>query len=183
VTLAISLLLGAFLWRTSSQVIEKSKVVSEQGRITIQTVYGDNPELAKSYADEAAKSDAMVLAQQRSMMTGIVGGLGVLVVLIGLLGIFVTHKVAGPVHKMKFLLRNVAEGRLHFSVRALRKGDELQDFFEEFIVMIDKVKARRRAEIARLDEGIAAARASGVEAAALEKLEAFRDSLQRSLEY
>ena len=39
------------------------------------------------------------------MLYALVGGLTVLVVLIGLLGIYFTHKVAGPIYKMKMLLK------------------------------------------------------------------------------
>ena len=63
------------------------------------------------------------------MLESLVGGLALMVVLIGLLGIYFTHKVAGPVYKMKRLLKQVGKGDLHVDAR-LRKGDELQDFFD-----------------------------------------------------
>jgi hypothetical protein len=54
-----------------------------------------------------------------------------LVLVIGLAGVVVTHKIAGPVFKMKRLLGELA--KCHFRVVArLRKGDELQDFFDAF---------------------------------------------------
>ena len=58
-----------------------------------------------------------------------------MVVLIGLLGIYFTHKVAGPVYKMKRLLKQVGQGNLRVEAR-LRKGDELQDFFDTFTQMV-----------------------------------------------
>ena len=69
------------------------------------------------------------ISQQTTMLTSLVAGLALLVVLIGVLGIYFTHKVVGPIYKMKMLLRQVGDGKLNFYGK-LRKGDELQDFFD-----------------------------------------------------
>jgi hypothetical protein len=51
---------------------------------------------------------------------------------------------------MKRLLRHVGEGKLVVRER-LRKGDELQDFFEVFERMVAELRQRQEAEIARVD--------------------------------
>ena len=66
-----------------------------------------------------------------------------MVILIGLLGIYFTHKVVGPIYKMKLLLRQVGDGKLTFR-GGLRKGDELQDFFEVFASMVEQLKRDKR---------------------------------------
>jgi nitrogen fixation/metabolism regulation signal transduction histidine kinase len=63
-----------------------------------------------------------------------------MVVAIGLFGIYFTHKVAGPVFKMKRLLRQVGEGDLRVEAR-LRKGDELKSFFDAFTRMVGGLRA------------------------------------------
>ena len=50
------------------------------------------------------------------------------------MGIVITHRIVGPVHKMKRLLRRVSTGRLAIEER-LRKGDELEDLFDTFLQM------------------------------------------------
>ncbi len=197
VALLISVVLGVFLWRTSNhvveesnQVVEESKKVSDVVKMQIKDdpIYGDNPELMKSFNDSASDSDnkvatqqGKVAAQQRVMMGSVVGGLTLLVVLIGLVGIYITHKVAGPIHKMKLLLGQVAQGKVNFPRRGLRKGDELQHFFDEFLKMADDLKARQQKEVELLEAGIASAKAGGATDEALAKIVALRDDMKRPL--
>ena len=82
-----------------------------------------------------------------------------MVVLIGLLGIYITHKVAGPVYKMTRLLKQVGEGNLHVDAR-LRKGDELRDFFETFTRMVGGLRAIEKRQLSEI-EGALAARERG----------------------
>ena len=197
VALLISVVLGVFLWRTSGKVVEESNVVVEESKkvsdvvkmqINNDPVYGDNPELMKSFTESSADSDnrvaaqqGKVVAQQRIMLGSVVGGLTLLVMLIGLVGIYITHKVAGPIHKMKLLLGQVSQGKLNFPRRGLRKGDELQHFFDTFLKMADDLKARQQANVDALDAGIDAAKTAGASESALTKLVALRDQMKGSL--
>jgi hypothetical protein len=182
-TLLLSVILGVFLYTTSNKVVEESKTVSDMVKMQIKDdpVYGSDPDLAKAVSDSTGDSDNKVLKQQRAMMTGVVGGLTVLVLLIGLLGIYFTHKVAGPVHKMKGLLIQVGEGKLVFS-SGLRKGDELQDFFETFQTMVGKLRERQVRDIELLDAALTEAKASGASEVSLVKIIEVRDEMKRSLE-
>jgi nitrate/nitrite-specific signal transduction histidine kinase len=206
VALVLSLILGGFLWWTSSKVIEQSQRSVEQGRemvrqgqetvergkqvivqsqkvsqvvaMNIAKEYKDDPELAKTFADEAKKDedklkeeqsrlerDAAVLSQrahdleeqakdvanqQRTLLLSLVAVLTLLVVAVGLLGIVFTHKVAGPIFKMTRLLRQVGTGKLVVRER-LRRGDELQSFFETFERMVDDLRSRQMAKLATVD--------------------------------
>ena len=83
----------------------------------------------------------------------IVSALLLLVLGIGLAGVVVTHKVAGPVFKMKRLLGELAKG--HFRVVArLRKGDELQYFFDAFNEAAEQLERRQQDEIQRIEDVI-----------------------------
>ena len=197
VALLISIVLGVFLWRTSGKVVEESARVVEESKkvsdvvkmqIKDDPIYGDNPELMKSFNESAADSDNKVAqqqdkvaAQQRVMLGSVVGGLSLLVVLIGLVGIYITHKIAGPIYKMKTLLRQVGEGKLNFR-GGLRKGDELQHFFEAFQLMADSLRERQRNEIETLEAGIASAKAGGASEESLAKIVTVRDAMKKSLE-
>src|SRR5207247_1672345 len=68
--------------------------------------------------------------------------------------IIFTHKVAGPIFKMKRLLREIGKGRLVIRER-LRKGDELVHFFLTFEEMVQDLRDKQAREIAQLDGAIA----------------------------
>lgn len=184
VALLISIVLGVLLWRSSNKVVDESSKVSDVVKMSIKNdpIYGDNPELMKSFNDSSSESDNRVAQQQKAMLGSVVGGLTLLVVLIGLLGIFITHKVAGPIYKMKRLLKEVGDGKLSFPRGGLRKGDELQHFFDAFLKMADQLKARQRNEVEILEAGIASAKSAGATDESLAKIVAVRDEMKRALE-
>src|SRR5439155_397243 len=97
---------------------------------------------AKSLEDQAGLLEAKsqdIERGQRNMFIGLVISLLVLVIAIGLAGIVFTHKIAGPIFKMKRLMREVGGGKLVLRER-LRKGDELQHFFETFEKMVEQMR-------------------------------------------
>jgi len=198
VAVVISGILGAFLYKTSREVLAESqrvvvesKKVSDVVKMSIKDdpIYSENPELAASFQQASADSDRQLLDQQRTlvkqqetMLYSLVGGLALMVVLIGLLGIYFTHKVAGPIYKMKMLLRQVGEGKLVFQGR-LRKGDELQDFFDAFAVMVERLRERQQHEVDQLDAALRIA--SGNAAAnqeSIAKVQTVRDEMKRALD-
>ena len=71
------------------------------------------------------------------------------VLAVSALGIVITHKVVGPVFKLKRLLREVGNGALSVHER-LRKGDELSDLFDTFLAMVDSLRRSQEAELDRL---------------------------------
>jgi nitrogen fixation/metabolism regulation signal transduction histidine kinase len=177
--LLISIALGVLVWETSTEVIVQGQKTVERGQqvvvqsrrvsqvvsMNIAKCYPDDPELAKTFGDGASddekklteeqqrlEHDATFLGQQqRQLFGGLVTILSVLVIAVGVVGIVFTHKVAGPIFKMKRLLRQVGEGKLVVRER-LRKGDELQHFFEVFEGMVGELRKRQEAEIARVDK-------------------------------
>lgn len=208
VALAISLLMGVFLFRTSAKVTEQSVQVIQQGEKQIEESvtssklvamqmmekYADEPALAKNFKEEDDKRQAALMKQrdelkaqalktqeqQTTMKITLIGGLFLLVFFIGILGIFFTHKVVGPIHMMKNLLRQVGDGKLNFN-RKPRKGDELQDFFMVFAEMVEKLKARQAEEVATLEAAMAEAKATGASDAAIAKIASVRDEMQSAL--
>jgi nitrogen fixation/metabolism regulation signal transduction histidine kinase len=185
------------------EVVAESQKVSAvvQMNIIKDPVYSDSPALLEAFKADAAQQDerlktqqehlqrqaaelkqqaAELSAQQRNMLLTLCGALALLVVLIGLAGIIVTHRVAGPIHKMKTNLKAVAAGRLRVPT-PLRKGDELVDFFEAFRGMVISLRERQEAEIAKLDRAIAALEAKAAPAE-LEALHSLRRDMEAALE-
>ena len=195
VALIVSVLLGGFLYTTSlevvaesAQVVEESKKVSDVVTMSIKDNYGQDTELASAFTEEASKQDQKLVEkqkalvrQQQKMLVALVGALVLLVVLIGLCGIWFTHKIAGPVYKMKMLLRQVGDGKLVFH-GSLRKGDELQDFFEAFSSMVEKLRERQAKEVEQLDAALRMASEAGASEASLAKVELVRDEMKRAID-
>jgi methyl-accepting chemotaxis protein len=63
----------------------------------------------------------------------------IFVFLIGVLSIFVSHKIAGPVYRLERSAKILASGDLTHSVK-LRHGDELRDLEEAFNSMSDSLR-------------------------------------------
>jgi len=178
---AAAALLGGFLWSTSSarqaeaeQAVEARSRAAQASRELGKAAL--NQELLDRFDDPAFKTQLLarakavdeqyekerqaviaqhetLLARQRNLTLVIVLGLGALVLLVGAGSIVATHKIVGPVFRMKRLLREVADGRLN-EPAPLRKGDELQELFEEYDRMVRAQKERR----ARLEEECEGAR-------------------------
>ncbi len=209
VAFVISAIMGVFLYRTSSEVTAESQKVIAQGdelikesqknsdlvKMQIKKEYADAPELADTFNKSAADLDKQLedkhkfllaqqqatIAQQKTMLMSLVAGLLLLVVLIGLLGIYFTHKVVGPIYKMKLLLKQVGDGKLNFYGK-LRKGDELQDFFLVFEAMVTKLKDRQRGEVETLEAAIEEAKKSGASDEAIAKIKGVRDEMAAALD-
>jgi len=169
VAIAISAVMGVVLYKTtravvdeSSAAVEESRKVSEVSRMNVREFAPDSPELMAEFNNEVLAHDkafvdrqAMLLQQQQMMLKSLVGGLALMVVAIGLLGIYFTHKVAGPVFKMKKLLKRVGEGHLQFDAK-LRKGDELVDFFDAFTQMVSGLREMEANQLADVESAIQA---------------------------
>jgi nitrogen fixation/metabolism regulation signal transduction histidine kinase len=208
VAVAISGVMGAVLYSTtramvrestkvveqSQKVAEESQKVSEVSRMNVRDLASDSPELLAEFNKEAAEHDTTMASQQRAIaenqamlvsrqevvIASLVGGLALMVVLIGLLGIYFTHKVAGPVYKMKRLLRQVGKGNLRVEAR-LRKGDELQDFFDEFTQMVAGLRDLEKKQLDELDKALDALDRGAVHTASA-SLGRVRDAMKRTLD-
>jgi nitrogen fixation/metabolism regulation signal transduction histidine kinase len=159
------------------EVVGESQKVSAvvQMNIIKDPVYADNPALLEAFKTDAENQDERLKQQQqalesqaaglkkqsaaleqrqRTMFTTLLAALVLLVLGIGVAGIMVTHRVAGPIFKMKRQIRELGDGYLKLPGK-LRKGDELVDFFETFEQTVKKLRARQEKEIEMLDTAVA----------------------------
>lgn len=137
----------------------------------------NNPSLAD---EDAAYFENLAAAEDRKVAISILGGIGMMIILLGITGIVITHRMAGPIYKMKRLIREVAGGDLSIKP-GLRKGDEFQDLSDVFSQMVLALREQQADEIAELDSAIAAARAAGLKGADLEHLVSLRERMQARL--
>ncbi|HMI88244.1 MAG TPA: HAMP domain-containing protein [Polyangiaceae bacterium] len=185
------------------EVVRESQKVSAVVHMNIvkDPVYGSNPELAAVFNESAREqderlkdqqdkleSDALSLQkrsqdlgrQQNYMFVVLISLLSLLVAGVGVAGIIVTHRVAGPIYKMKRLLGYVGDGHLMLTEK-LRKGDELQHFFDAFEKMVNSLRKRQESEIDLLDRAIAELQGT-VSDEHLTQLRALRREMQDALE-
>ncbi len=193
VALVISGVMGAVIYETtgavvaeSSALVDESRKVSEVSRMNVKDFAPDSPALLSEFNREADAHDkaisdqqASLIRRQQRLIASLVGGLALMVVLIGLLGIFFTHKVAGPVYKMSGLLKRVGEGQLQVAA-SLRRGDELQSFFDTFTAMVASLRDREKAKLEQVEKALAALERGATDEAAA-ALTGARDTMKRRL--
>lgn len=63
-------------------------------------------------------------------------GIGGIILLFGAVSIFITHKIAGPLYRLKKSLSEINEGNLDVKVK-LRKRDDLKDLAEQVNMLVD----------------------------------------------
>ncbi|MCK6587118.1 MAG: HAMP domain-containing protein [Polyangiaceae bacterium] len=141
------------------KAFEEDTVDDERKRKEEQDRLVSDAASLKEWAAQLEQQANEVERQQRDIGLGLLVVLSLLVVCVGLAGIVFTHKVAGPIYKMKRLLPQVGEGKLIVRER-LRRGDELHDFFAAFEKMVDDLRHRKETEIATIDKALAKLEAS-----------------------
>ncbi len=96
---------------------------------------------------------ALVERSDRLLLGAFAAIAGLLAAALGLLGVVITHRIAGPVFVMGHYLRVLADGRFP-RMRTLRRSDELKGFFQTFIDAVDLMKVREAKHTAALEDAI-----------------------------
>jgi nitrogen fixation/metabolism regulation signal transduction histidine kinase len=193
---------GAEANKAGQEAVDQSNALNTKLEMDAMKGYGDDPGLiaivkdankaqtdaitarAKQLQDQKIKLENQRVAlenQARTLMLTLGGLLTALVVLLGIGGIITTHKIVGPIFKMKRLLREVGDGNLTVQGH-LRKGDELHEFFHVFTTMVEKLRHRQEREIKILDGAIELAEKSNADEALLTRMRALRADMHAALE-
>ena len=138
VTAIVAIALGVLLYHT---VRENS-----------QLIMMDNPD-----ANEAVQ--AILRDQDRGLIYRIAGmlfGMVATMALVGtVIGIFVTHQIAGPALVLTRALNFIAQGKLPV-LRPLRKGDELGELFEALHASVARLEQEMRGDAETIERVTAA---------------------------
>jgi hypothetical protein len=167
--IAVAIILTAALgWKIFDAVRETSKIISMTGLV--------DPTTAGELQEQFSQADRVVI-------WGMAGFGVVLVLSIAGVGIWITHKVAGPLYNIARVLGRIRDNQLAPPLRALRKGDELQDFYTTFREMHEALRARASADAQLLGEVIAALEAAegATPAAVLERIRQSKRDKETSL--
>jgi hypothetical protein len=100
--------------------------------------------------------NAQFAANDRVVLWGIIGFGVLLVVTVTAAGIWMTHKIAGPLHNIGSAFGRVRDNKLPSDMGNLRKGDELQAFHAGFREMYEAIRARVVNDTEVLDRAIVA---------------------------
>jgi len=132
--------------------------------------------------DEVAQKDIIdsFYARDRLLLLSIVGFGTLLSLILAGYGIVITHKVAGPLYKISTYYAKMREGHLG-PVYNLRKGDQLQEHFEQFRTMHEAVRKRTQEEVEQLAKAIAGLEAAGASGEHIEALRALKKKKEDSL--
>jgi nitrogen fixation/metabolism regulation signal transduction histidine kinase len=93
-------------------------------------------------------------------------------VFIGLASIVTTHRIVGPLFRVKRMANEVSAGKLRPPQYGLRPGDELKDVFEAFAGMVGYLRQRQEADLKAVEGALAVAKEKGQDTTVLEKLRA-----------
>jgi hypothetical protein len=176
-TVLVAAVLGAFLVRQSSLLFAEMEqaVEARSGAVEASKELGhavlagklleryEDPAFAQQLEAESAAIDrqyeqerAAILLQrselvlrQRLTLWGLAAALVALVAAVGLASIVATHRIAGPVFRLKRMTRDICAGALKVPDRKLRDSDELKEVFELFGQMVHSL---RESEQGTLDE-------------------------------
>jgi nitrogen fixation/metabolism regulation signal transduction histidine kinase len=206
VVLAVIVVLGAMIWRTASVASQQATNAATQAELALKEANTsakllkssasgyDDPTLKASLDEDLAAIErehqknietvqgqrAEVERQQKRMTLILAVGSASLVLVLLVLGIFITHRIVGPVYRIKRLLRQVGTAR--FSVKQrLRKGDELEDLFETFVQMAHSLEALQGGRRATLEATIEKAEKANVPADVMGGLRALHAQLSLGL--
>lgn len=180
-TLIITGLLGAFLVRTTDSLFSQiaasvqarkkaAETSKELGNCTLNnelTANLDDPDFAAKLSERSKAIDAAfeaeraaaqeqsieVQRQQRWTFFALLGVLVAFIILIAMTAIVITHRIVGPLFRIKRMAREVAAGQVRPPTYGLRPSDELHDVFDVFVEMVTQLRGRTEADLAALKAG------------------------------
>jgi nitrogen fixation/metabolism regulation signal transduction histidine kinase len=204
VVFAVMMALGLVIWNTASVASNQAQLAAAQAERALKesatssrilrmsaAAYGDEAlDLGRALEQELAEIDRafernlaevaerriQVEKQRDRLLYLLLGGGTMLLGVLSVLGVFITHRIVGPVHRLKRLCRQVGTTRLNIG-EGLRKGDELEDLFDTFVQMTYSLKALQTGRLATLDATIEKAEAEAVSEEVMKGLRALRAQL------
>lgn len=93
------------------------------------------------------------------------------VVVLGVLGLLITHRVAGPVFVLTRYLNEIQQGS-YPTIRPLRAEDEFRETFESFKAMVEMLRTRDSSDVEKLRAAIQTGKAKGMSDEELAPLQA-----------
>ena len=208
ITLVISAFLGLFLYQNAQKLFAqidgavdaRSKAADtsrELGTCTINNDIAknlDNPDFDKQLKERSEKVDreyesekqaiesarANLVKQQQTTAISLVGALLVFIVVVGFGTIVATHRIVGPLFRVKRMANEVAGGRVVPPTYGLRPSDELKDLFDAFSNMVNKLRDQQVGDLQELGQAMERAKHGSNEA--VTQLETLISAMKKRIE-
>lgn len=133
---------------------ESSKMLAMESDAMREAVEKEDAKYAAAAKELEQKAADLGNASQRTLL--VLGSfLGLLVLALGVFGIVMTHRVAGPLFVFSRMFQNIGQNNFHLYKRSLRKGDEFPEIFEKGVAAIDHLAAAAKGDSARVTESLA----------------------------
>lgn len=142
---------GGAVWRearNNSELLEGGRIAAGLG------MGGADRATLNAWGARIAELHEEVIRTDQRMLFVIVGTALVVMAGLGLCGVLLTHRVAGPLLVLDRYTSALGDGTFP-KIRALRKKDELQAYFQAFQTMVEKLRQRQQEELAAI-EGVVA---------------------------
>jgi hypothetical protein len=198
VTLVLSGLLGVFLVRaartlmreTATAVEARSRAAEVSRELSGATLSNellarmDDPTFEATFREKARSIDAAYEAERSAIVTQraelerqqqltwwVLGGLlAGFTVVVALGTIVVTHRLAGPLLRIRRMVNEVHDGKLRPPQYGLRDGDELRELFDDTRKMVQRLRDQHEEDANALAKALSAAEGSGASPEALAEL-------------
>jgi len=193
VGVVVSIILGFGLYNRSQKVIKLTNENTELIKMAMLETKLPPPDVGapkeSEWEDELVKEIGKIDQELSSIDSYVLYYLAGFVLVMALFlffwGIFITHRVAGPIFIISRFLRQIADGQVP-QTRPLRKGDELKSFFDTFSEMVAALKQRNLREAEILGKSAGEVRQHGSEslantAQALESLASEKKAWEKSV--
>lgn len=197
---------GLFLWRSQRSLIDEAATAVEArsraanvSRELSDAVLSkellarfDDPAFVKLFESEASKIERRYEAEQKEIVTQRgtlmhrqrMAVITLVTVLVGLflfavLGtIVLTHRMVGPLFRIRRMVEEIVEGKLAQPSHGLRHSDELKELFDLFAAMVQSLRDREQRHLERTEKILASLERTGAPAEARQELLALQEDLR-----
>ncbi len=209
VTVVVAVGLGVFLFRNTQALLDeasssleaRSRAAEASRELSNATLSNElikkmgDPVFVAQLQSTSKKIDeryeterAAILAQrealvrrQRNMWLAFMGTLAGFLVLITLTTIVLTHRVAGPLMRIRRMVKDVATGQIRPPPYGLRETDELKDIFDATRGMMHVLRKQNEDDVLVLSHALERAQKDGVKGEWLEDLRTLESRIKARL--
>jgi len=209
VSVVLAGLLGVFLFRNTQALLDeasaaveaRSKAAEASRELSNATlsnellnrmgdpIFVSQLQAASKEIDARFEAERVAVIAQRSelvrrqrLMWVVLGGTLVgLLVLMALVSIVLTHRVAGPLMRIRRMVNEVAEGHLRPPPYGLREKDELKDIFDATRGMIHVLRKQQEDDMLVISHALERAKQQGLMGEWLEDLKALESRIRARL--
>lgn len=197
---------GFFLWRSQQSLIEEAQMAVEArsraadvSRELSDAVLSkellarfDDPVFTRQFEEETKRIEsrydaekkeivtqrAKLMQRQRIALFTVIGVLVGLFVFAVLGTIVLTHRMVGPLFRIRRMVSEVIDGKLQVPAQGLRQGDELKELFELFTSMVQKLRDREQQHLERTGKILAALEGANVPAEVKQELQVLEEDFR-----